>query len=395
MNNEKPEMKGSIVKRGKGYAIKVSMGKDPTTGKYLTKWYTVRGTKEDAKKLQREILTQLDKGIFIQPGKITVGSYLLQWLADYAKPNISPRGYERYESIVRVHLIPSLGNIVLAQLQPTQIQNCYTTKLAEGLSPLTVKYLHTVLHKALATAIKRGLVSRNAADGVDLPRVRRKDMQTWDADEVNQFLEGISDSPYFALFHTALFTGMRRSELLALRWADIDFLYCQISVSRSLHHLRDSTHVFTQPKSAKSRRTVALSPAAILVLTEHKAQQAARYAVVETKLEDADLVFSTIKGQPLRSNTVSRAWTMLAERVGVKAIRMHDARHTHASLMLRQGVHPKIVQERLGHASIQITLDTYSHVAPGLQEAAAAQFDNLIAPKYNNKVVKNEAVQNN
>jgi integrase len=207
-------------------------------------------------------------------------------------------------------------------------------------------------------------------------------MQTWDQDEVIHFLEAARKTPYFALFHTALFTGMRRSELLALRWRDIDFIYSQIYVARSLHQLQDGSYVLTQPKSDSSCRTIALSPSAILVLQNHYEKRKLELAMLGMPLKDDDLVFSTPEGKPLRPNTVSRAWTMLAARAGIKVIRLHDARHTHASLMLKQGIHPKIVQERLGHASIQTTLDTYSHVAPGLQAAAAARFDEAFNPRY-------------
>ena len=223
-----------------------------------------------------------------------------------------------------------------------------------------------MLHKALQTAVKWGLASRNVADGVDIPRARRIEMQTWDEDDVARFLEAAKDSPYYALFYTALFTGMRRSELLALRWCDVDFIFSQVSVSRSLHQLRDGSYVFTQPKSAKSRRTIALSPSANITLKEHKDKQGVQRSLLGISLKDDDLIFSTVERKPLRPNTVSRAWTIMAARSGLKVIRLHDARHTHASLMLKQGVHPKIVQERLGHATIAVTLDTYSHVAPGL-----------------------------
>lgn len=204
-----------------------------------------------------------------------------------------------------------------------------------------------------------------------------------------RFLETVGDSHYYALFHTALFTGMRRSEMLAFQWRDIDFH--TIHVNRSLHQLGDGSYVLTQPKSAKSRRTIALSPSSVLTLMAHKEGQEAIRTMLGVPLKDDDFVFSTLEGKPLRPNTVSRAWVMLATRAGLKVIRLHDARHTHASLMLKQGVHPKIVQERLGHASVQITLDTYSHVAPGLQEAAAETFDKLVSPKYN-EACENELV---
>jgi integrase len=179
---------------------------------------------------------------------------------------------------------------------------------------------------------------------------------------------------------------MRRSELLALKWRDIGIQ--QIQINRSLHQLRDGSYVFTQPKSAKSRRTIALSPSSVLVLAEHKERQEGVLTMIGIPIGQDDLVFSTPEGKPLRPNTVSRAWTMLAVKTGLKPIRLHDARHTHATLMLKQGVHPKIVQERLGHTSIQITLDTYSHVTPGLQEAAADSFDKLLSSGYNIKAEK-------
>jgi integrase len=375
-------MRGHITKRGKNsYSIVISLGRDPGTGKYKYQWVSVKGTKKDAEKRLSELLHQLDTGTFVNPGRTTLAEFLQRWLQEYAKPNLSPRGFERYESITRVHLIPRLGNIPLTQLTSEQLQKHYTLKLNEGLSPRSIRYHHVVLHKALETAMKWGLLARNVSDSVDVPRARQTEMRTWDEAEVTRFLKMARDSRYYALFHTALFTGMRRSELLALQWRDIDFH--QISVNRSLHQLRDGSYVFSEPKSVKSRRTIALSPSSVLTLSEHKEEQKRILAMLGLPLTYDDLVFATHDGKPLRPNTVSRAWTTLAAHAGVKVIRLHDARHTHASLMLKQGVHPKIVQERLGHSSIQVTLDTYSHVAPGLQEAAAESFDKLVSPKYN------------
>ncbi|MFO8010291.1 MAG: site-specific integrase, partial [Dehalococcoidia bacterium] len=199
--------------------------------------------------------------------------------------------------------------------------------------------------------------------------------------EANTFLEAARNSPYFALFHTAIYTGMRRSEMLALRWQDIDFIFGQISVLRSLHHLKDGSYVFSEPKSAKGRRTIALPPDAIQVLRDHRESQEKLMQNIGRSLADSDLVFSRVDGRPLRPNSITRAWKTLAVKAGVKPIRMHDARHTHASLMLKGGIHPKIVQERLGHTRISMTLDTYSHVTPGLQQAAAESFGKLLNPE--------------
>lgn len=369
-------MRGHIKQRGKNWSLVIDSGKD-ATGKRRQQWITVKGSKRDAERELSKILHHLDTGVYVKPAKDTLAAYLERWLQDYAKPNLTPRSYERYESITRVHLIPNLGTLTLSQLRPEHLQRHYTAMLDKGLSPLTVRYHHVVIHKALATALRWGVVARNVADGVDAPKCRRSDMQIWNEAELNTFLEAAKGTQYYALFYTALFTGARRSELLALRWQDIDFLYGQIYINRSLHHLKDGTYIFTAPKTARSRRTIALPPSAFLVLEAYRKAKEVEAAMMDETLKDSDLVFNSL-GKPWRPNTVSRAWVMLAAKAGVKPIRLHDARHTHASLMLKQGIHPKVVQERLGHASIAITLDTYSHVAPGLQEAAAKSFDAVV-----------------
>ncbi|MFH1639860.1 MAG: site-specific integrase [Chloroflexota bacterium] len=203
-------------------------------------------------------------------------------------------------------------------------------------------------------------------------------MHVLDEASIHTLLEVAKDTPYYTLYYLALFTEMRRSELLALRWSDIDLLLCELSVTRSLHHLRDGTTIYRQPKTARSRRMIALSPSTALVLQAHREKQEDNYILMGAVLKDSDLVFSHVDGKPLLPDTVTREWIRLTRRLGLTGIRLHDARHTHASLMLKQGVHPKIVQERLGHASITTTLDTYSHVAPGLQGKAAQGFDDMV-----------------
>ncbi|MFC1847669.1 tyrosine-type recombinase/integrase, partial [Chloroflexota bacterium] len=323
-------MRGHIVQRAKNkgtWSIVIELDKD-ATGKRRQKWVTFQGSHTEASKRLTELLHQLDTGSYIQPGKITVAEYLERWLTEYVKPNLSPKGYERYESISRVHLIPALGKIVLPQLKSEQLQKLYTTKINSGLAARTVRYHHTVLHKALQTALKWGLVARNVADSVDIPRASHNEMQTWNEAELSQFLEAAKDSQYFALFYTALFTGMRRSELLALRWCDVDLILGQISVSRGLHHLKDGSYIFTQPKSTRSRRTIALSPSASKLLQNYHDKRQMDAAMLDLSLADDTLVFSTWDGKPLRPNTVTRAWQNIATRAGIKVIRLHDARHT-------------------------------------------------------------------
>jgi len=382
-------MRGSIIKRYKGsYTIVLNLGTDPQTGKRRQQWISVKGTRKDAERKLAELLHQLDTGTFMKPGKTTLGQFLEQWLKDYVC-NLGPKTAESYEHIIHRHLIPFLGAITLTGLKPEHLQKCYSEKLSGGLSAQSVRHCHTVLHTALQTAIKWGLLTRNVADAVKLPQVQRHEIQTWNEDEIHQFLDAARDMPNYALFYLALFTGARRNELLALRWCDIDFILSQIYMTRTLHHLNTGEIVFTQPKSARSRRTIALSPSAILMLQDHKEKQKVTRAMMGIPVKDDDLVFSHLDGSPLLPGSVTHAWIKLVRRTALKPIRLHDARHTHASLMLKQGIHPKVVQERLGHASIQITLDTYSHVAPGLQEAAAKRFDELVNHKPENEAVEN------
>lgn len=384
-------MRGHIVKRYKNsYPIVLNLGVDPATSKRKQQWISVKGTKKDAEKKLSELLTQVDNGVFIKPAKTTIADYLERWLKDYVWPNLAPRTAEGYEYVIRRHIIPALGKPTLTQLKPEHLQRYYANKLSSGradrnggLSAKTVRHHHITLHGALQSAVKWGLLARNPADAVDAPRFQHPQINVMDADEINKFLEAAKDTPYYAIFYLALFTGMRRSELLALKWSDVDLMLCQIYVSRSLHQLKDGSFVWRQPKSDRSRRMITLTPSTALVLREHRENQSSIKLLQGLLLKDDDLVFSQSDGSPYRPDTITHAWTKLARKVGLKGIRLHDARHTHASLMLKQGIHPKIVQERLGHSSIQITLDTYSHVAPGLQEAAAKKFDeafSLILP---------------
>ena len=385
-------MRGHITKRSEdSYSIVLDVGTDPATGRRRQQRVTVKGTKKDAEKRLGELIHQLDTGIFIRPGKTTLSEYLHRWVKEYAWPNLSPRTAEGYEHIISRHLVPALGNIPLTQIKPEHLQKYYSEKLSGGrcdgkggLSARTVRHHHVTLHTALESAVKWGLLVRNPADAVTPPRYQSREMHTLDEHGIHKLLEASKSTNYYALYYMALFTGMRRSELLALRWSDIDLAMCELSVTRTLHHLRDGSFIYRQPKTAKSRRMIALSPSTALVLKEHKEKQGIDHLLMGVPLKVSDLVFSHVDGNPLLPDTVTREWIRLTRRIGLPGIRLHDARHTHASLMLKQGIHPKIVSERLGHSSIVITLDTYSHVSPGLQEAAALRFEELVNnPSFN------------
>jgi len=381
-------MRGSIFKQ-KGQAegswtIVLSLGRDPATGKRKQRWVTGRGSKHEAEKQLREMLTANDQGMIIKPSKTTLAVFLDKWLKEYSWANLAPRTAEGYEHMARKYLIPSLGNILLTTLKPEHLLSYYNDRRATGLSGRTIHHHHVTLHGALKCACKWGLIARNPADSVDPPHFDKPEMHTIAEADLQRFLDAAKQTEYYPLFYLALFTGMRRSELLALRWADVDLLMCQAHVTRSLHHLRTGETVIRQPKTAKSRRMVALSPSTCQVLQEYRAKQESERLHDGKLLQEDGLIF------PWMPDTVTHAWLKVARRVGLKDINLHSARHSHASLLLKQGVHPKIVQERLGHSSIQVTLDTYSHVAPGLQEAAARGFDDFVRPRSKEPVNAND-----
>lgn len=380
-------MRGNITKRSENsYRIKVCVGKNPLTGKYDSYFETVKGNKKEAERRLRDVLTELDKGFLVQPNKVTLSDYLKAWLTDYCKPNLSPRTLELYEYICQKHITPSLGSMSLTELRPQHLQHLYSEKLTSGLSNRTVQLIHITLHKAIKDAVKTGLLARSIVEAVDRPKIQHHEMHVMSETDVHLFLEMTRATEYYSLFYTNLFTGMRRGELLALRWQDVDLLLCQLSVSRSMGYLgrveSGQRIVFNEPKTKRSKRLISLSPSTVIVLREHReAQDNLRQSLALAPVDGSDLVFSHFDGSPLLPNSVTHAWIKLVRRCGLPGVRFHDARHTHASLLLKQGVHPKIVQERLGHSSIQTTLDTYSHIAPGLQQAAANKFDDIVLPQ--------------
>jgi len=376
-------MKGHVKQRSKGsWTLWVDLGRDPETGKRKQQTSTVRGSKKDAERELRTLLTRIEGGAYVKPARLTVGEYLEQWLRGYVATNTAPTTADGYSDIVKAHLIPSLGSIPLVALHPSHIQAYYSHMLESGrrdgkggLSAQTVKHHHRVLYEALKHAVKHGVLIRNVAEAVDSPRPDSKEMVTLEPDNVYPFLNAARETPYYTLFYTAIYTGLRRSELLGLRWQDIDLDLATLSVVQTLHHVPGKGYIFREPKTKHSRRLVDLSPSLAVLLREYRANQELERKLLGRLLMPDALVFCYPDGIPLPPNSVTKAFRELAKSLGLSGIRLHDLRHTHATLMLRQGVHPKVVSERLGHSSVAITLDTYSHVLPGIQAAAAQRFD--------------------
>jgi integrase len=383
-------MRGCIYKRGENhYAVVISLGYDAETGKRRQHWVTVHGTRADAEQRLLSLLGQAGPTKSKKSYGNSLGEFIEIWLRDYAQINLASRTYEGYESKLRCHIVPALGKIKLIRLQPSQIQQFYAQCLkvgnlqkTGGLSARTVRHLHMILHDVLDTAVAWGALGNNPSDAVKPPRAQNTEMSVWNHEQVMAFLDFVMKSktwaPYHPIFYVTLFTGMRRSEVLAVRWCDFDLERGSISVNRGLHQLNDGSLEFRQPKSAASRRMIDITPSTISVLGEHKERHKAYRLMLGCHMSEDDLIFCSPEGSPLRPNSVGRAWAKAVLQSGLPRIRMHDARHTHATILLKQGVNPKVVKERLGHASVQTTLDLYSHVVPGMQRDAALQFDRLM-----------------
>lgn len=371
--------KGTIRQRSAGsWELKYDLGTDPLTGRRRTKYETVRGSKRDAQRVLRDRINAAEDGTLGDAGKMTVGEWLAEWLAQ-AKHSTSAKTHERYTEIVQGHLIPGLGAIALAKLSPAAIQSYYAKALESGrrdgkggLSAQTVNHLDRVLNVALKRARALGLISRNPVEDVVKPKVQREEMRTLAPDEAKALLAIVRPTRMFSPVFLALATGLRRGELLALRWSDIDLDGASLTVRQSLETTKAGLR-FKEPKTKRGRRTIALSSAVVEELRSHKAAQARER--LQIGLGRADLVFTKIDGDPINPDGLSKEFTAAARRAGLDGVTLHVLRHTHASDMLRANVHPKIVSERLGHASVAITLDVYSHAVPGLQEDAASRID--------------------
>jgi len=378
-------MKGHIYQRAKGsWTIVYDLPMDTVTGRRRQKSQRVKGTKRDAERALREVLLSLEQGSYVKPNKIALGELLRQWLKEYASMNTTDRTQESYTSIIERHLIPALGRVSLVDLQAQNIQSYYAKKLSEGradgkggLSARSVVYHHRILSKALDYAVKMGLVVRNMAKVVEPPRVARVTMQTLSQEEVSRFLDVARETDYYVYFATLLYTGLRRGELLALRWRNMDLGSGKLSVVETAYRLGSGEYRIKEPKTPQSRRSVILPPSLVDLFKVYRFDQELLRIQLGISLNADDFVFIRPDGSPINPNAVTLAFRRIIKRAGLKDIRIHDLRHTHATLMLKAGIHPKVVSERLGHANIGITLDIYSHVLPGLQEAAAEKFDRI------------------
>jgi len=358
-------------------------------GKPKYTYRTVRTKdKKEAERLARKLANQVAEGRYFEPANMTLGEFLDRWLRDYVKIHNRPKTYESYEMLIRVHIKPALGDIKLGKLKSLDIQRFYAQKLAgpraDGkpghLSPTTIKRMHEVLRSAFGQAIRWELIDKSPLQGVTPPRAEEQIPTVWTKEQCVAFLDAAREHRLFAAFFLALTTGLRRGELLGLMWQDVNLEDRYISVQRSLLRSQGAL-VLQDVKTKSSRRLVALPDITVRVLQEHYERQMGERALYAEAYQNTGLVFCAENGAPQDPDNFRRTFNMLIEKAGVPKIRIHDLRHTHATLLLAAGMHPKIVSERLGHAEITTTMNTYSHILPSMQRQAAEVMDITLGKK--------------
>lgn len=368
-------MRGHIRKRGSAWAVVVDVGRDEQ-GRRRQKWHSGFRTKREASEALTEILGQLATSQYVAPSKLTVGRFLEEEWLPAIRTSVRPLTFESYAGNMRNHVVPRLGSVPMQKLTPSRLNSVYA-ELGETLSPRTVRYIHAILRRAFADAVKWNRLARSPVDAADPPSPRygdRSAMRTWSSSELTRFLEYADRDRLSACWRFLAMTGCRRGEALGLRWRDLDLDSGRATIVQTVV----ANRMVSATKTDRSRRTVALDPATAAMLRRHRKAQAEERQVFGETYDDNDLVFCREDGSPIWPRSLTRRFACLIEEADVPKIRLHDLRHTHATLALQAGVHPKVVQERLGHATISITLGVYSHAIPALQEEAASKVAALV-----------------
>ena len=380
-------MRGHVRKRGSTWTVVVDVGRDEN-GKRRQTWKGGFRTRRDAERSLTELLGRLECGTFVEPSRLTVADYLAEWLAAIEARGLRPATLSSYRMFVEKHLTPRLGSIPLQGLSASHLNAVYADMLASGrrhgeggLSPRTVRYAHSVMRKALADAVRWNRLVRNVADAADPPRkaATRTTPKTWTAAELGRFLARAGEDRLAAAWRLSASTGMRRGEVLGLARDAVDLENSLVRVRQTLTS-NDYALVLAQPKTERSRRAVALDPDTVVALREHRTRQLKeRLAAGNVWTNEANLVFTREDGSPIHPQAFSEAFERHVAALGLPKIPLHGLRHTHATIALQAGIHPKVISDRLGHYSAAFTLDTYSESSPALQETAAATVAALVS----------------
>ena len=372
MSKKRAQGEGSVYKRKDGlWVAQVTI-----QGKHVSKYFKMQS---EARIWLQSTRTQIQDGLTLAGAQTFLKDFLEHWLKSYAS-SVRPNTIRSYSGVIQYHILPALGNIKLKDLSIDRIQMFYNNETKNGTSPRMVQYIHSVLRRSLNFALRWGLLVRNPALGAIRPKLLKTEMKTLNGDQVRVFLSAAKGTRNEALFWIAVSTGLREGEILGLKWSDLDWKTKRLQVKRQLQRLKGEGLVLTEPKSAAGKRLIILSSATLTVLQKHLNLQQEEKMFAGENWQENDLIFPSTLGTPLDPSNMSKDFKDTLKMARLPNIRFHDLRHTAASLMLLQGIHPKIVQERLGHSDISLTLNTYSHVIPTMQEEAAEKMDEILVP---------------
>lgn len=380
-------MKGSVTKKRDRWYVVLELPPDPVTGKRRRKWHGSWRTKKEAEAARARLVTQVHEGEYVERDGVTVAELVDRWLRDLAIAGRKPSTIQSYEEMIQRYVVPHLGSVRVQALTTEQLDRLYHWLRTEGradgkggLSARSVQYVATITSKMLKdAAVRKGLLSRNPAEYATKPSAEAPEMDHWSIDEVRRFLGHAEGDPFHALFTLALTTGMRRGEIAGLRWDEVDLDGAFLRVVRARVRGRNGGARVSTPKTKRSRRRIDLDPHTVAVLRRHRAAQAQERLAAGAAWQDTEgHVFTDGEGKPVRPDYLPRRLIRLAKEAGVRPIRFHDLRHTYATIALEAGEHPKVVSERLGHSTVAITLDTYSHVTHALAAEAASRIASTI-----------------
>ena len=375
-------MRGHIAKKGNRYYAVIYEGVDPATGKDRHRWHAAGDTKKGAEKMLADLVKRVHDGDYRAPDKISLGDYMLERWLPSKRTRVKPSTAAAYEANIRLHISPYIGSIPLQKLQPEDLDDLYVKLLTEGkkngsgggLSAKSVRNVHATIQSALSDATRKGTVFRNVADIADPPSISRsgRSMNVWSSEQLRVFLDEMAGYELFPLYFLAATTGMRRGELAGLRWRNVDLDAARLTVNQQVVSVEYEL-IEDDLKTASSRRTVDLDEQTIAMLRRHRRQQLEERMASGQRSDDG-FVFARPDSSPVHPDLISQTFQRFMDQSELPRIRLHDLRHTHATILLQQNVHPKVVSERLGHSSIAFTMTVYQHVMPGMQAEAAATF---------------------
>lgn len=363
-----------VRKEGKSWYYAIDLGKGEK-GKRKIKKKRGFKTEKEAELALAEVMLEINRGTFVEPSKILYSDFLDEWLKD-KQISVRTSTFKMYKALVKGHISPVLGQLKLSDITARHIQNLIRDLfIKEALSDENIQKVYTIIKDSLNSAIKFDLLAQNVCNKVDRPKAEKKEMLVWNLEETQQFLEAAKNDRSYLVFHLALTCGLRQSEILGLRWKNVDLNTGVIYIREQIERY---TKNFKDVKTKASRRNISLLDETIEELKRQKEMIKNEKAMAGSEYEDYDLVCPTSVGTPYLPSNLTKIFKRLIKEAGVKSIRFHDQRHTHASLMLIQNVNPKIVAERLGHSNTRITLDIYSHLLPNMQKDTAKQFGDML-----------------